>query len=58
MELLLKSPDVTLATLTIYLQNSGVPEKAQQIARYESPRTTKLYDLAENLNTRFSPDDQ
>lgn len=30
---------------TIYLQNGGTLEYAQNIANHESPRTTKLYDL-------------
>jgi hypothetical protein len=30
--------------ITTYLQNGGTIEHAQQIANYESPRTTKLYD--------------
>jgi hypothetical protein len=30
--------------ITIYLENDGRLEHAQQIARHESPRTTKLYD--------------
>jgi integrase/recombinase XerD len=30
--------------ITAYLQNSGIIEHAPQIANYESPRTTKLYD--------------
>lgn len=30
--------------ITVYLQNGGTLEKAQQIAAHESPRTTKLYD--------------
>ena len=30
--------------ITIYLQNGGTLEKAQQIAAHASPRTTKLYD--------------
>jgi site-specific recombinase XerD len=30
--------------ITIYLQNGGTLEKAQQMAAHESPRTTKLYD--------------
>jgi integrase/recombinase XerD len=29
---------------TIYLENGGRLEHAQQMARHESPRTTKLYD--------------
>jgi integrase len=31
-------------SITIYLENSGTLEYAQQIAAHESPRTTKLYD--------------
>jgi integrase/recombinase XerD len=30
--------------ITAYLKNCGKLEVAQQIANYESPRTTKLYD--------------
>jgi site-specific recombinase XerD len=30
--------------ITVYLQNGGTIEKAQQLAAHESPRTTKLYD--------------
>ena len=30
--------------ITIYLENDGRLEHAQQMAGYESPRTTKLYD--------------
>jgi integrase/recombinase XerD len=30
--------------ITTYLENGGTIENAQQIAAYESPRTTKLYD--------------
>jgi integrase len=30
--------------ITIYLENEGRLEHAQQMARHESPRTTKLYD--------------
>lgn len=30
--------------ITVYLQNGGSLEVAQQIAAHESPRTTKLYD--------------
>jgi site-specific recombinase XerD len=30
--------------ITAYLKNNGTLEAAQQIANYESPRTTKLYD--------------
>lgn len=30
--------------ITVYLQNGGTLEKAQQIAAHESARTTKLYD--------------
>ena len=34
-----------LATgITIYLENDGRLERAQQMAGHESPRTTKLYD--------------
>jgi integrase len=30
--------------ITMYLENGGTLEKAQQMAAHESPRTTKLYD--------------
>ena len=30
--------------ITIYLENDGRLERAQQMAGHESPRTTKLYD--------------
>ncbi len=30
--------------LTAYLENGGTLERAQKIANYESPKTTKLYD--------------
>lgn len=30
--------------ITAYLENRGTVEKAEQIARHESPRTTKRYD--------------
>jgi len=30
--------------ITAYLQNGGTIEHAQQIANYESPRTTRLND--------------
>lgn len=30
--------------ITIYLENGGQVENAQQMAAHESPRTTKLYD--------------
>ena len=32
------------AGITVYLENGGTIEHAQQIAGHESPRTTKLYD--------------
>jgi integrase len=34
--------------ITVYLQNGGTVEKAQQIAAHESPRTTKLYDRTQD----------
>ncbi len=34
--------------ITIYLLNGGTLEKAQQMAAHESPRTTKLYDRADD----------
>jgi hypothetical protein len=33
-----------LRGITIYLENDGRLEHAQQMAGHESPRTTKLYD--------------
>ena len=30
--------------ITVYLQNGGLLEHAQQVAAHESARTTKLYD--------------
>ena len=30
--------------MTVYLENGGWLEHAQQMAAHESPRTTKLYD--------------
>ncbi len=32
------------SVITVYLENGGTLEKAQQIAAHESARTTKLYD--------------
>lgn len=37
--------------ITVYLQNGGTLEKAQQIANHESPRTTKLYDRTNDVIT-------
>lgn len=37
--------------ITVYLQNGGTIEKAQQIAGHESPRTTKLYDRTSDTIT-------
>jgi site-specific recombinase XerD len=34
--------------ITVYLQNDGSLEKAQQLAAHESPRTTKLYDRSQD----------
>src|SRR5262249_51660449 len=34
--------------ITVYLQNGGTLEKAQQLAAHESPRTTKLYDRTQD----------
>jgi site-specific recombinase XerD len=34
--------------ITVYLQNGGTVEKAQQLAAHESPRTTKLYDRTQD----------
>lgn len=35
--------------ITVFLQNGGTLEKAQQIAAHASPKTTKLYDRSEDL---------
>jgi site-specific recombinase XerD len=35
---------ITYLGITIYLENDGRLEHAQQMAGHESPRTTKLYD--------------
>lgn len=37
--------------ITAYLENGGTIEKAQAIAAYESPRTTKLYDRTSDAIT-------
>ena len=37
--------------ITAYLENGGTLEKAQQIAAYASPRTTKLYDRTNDTVT-------
>ncbi len=37
--------------ITVYLQNGGTLEKAQQIAAHESARTTKLYDRSSDQIT-------
>mgnify|MGYP000925866229 CR=1 FL=1 len=37
--------------ITVYLQNGGTLERAQQIANHESPRTTKLYDRTDDTIT-------
>ena len=37
--------------ITVYLENGGQLEKAQQIAAHESPRTTKLYDRSDDTLT-------
>ena len=43
--LLLSAFEAFCATgITVYLENGGTLEKAQQIAAHESARTTKLYD--------------
>jgi len=43
------SPHSFRATgITIYLENDGRLEHAQQMAGHESPRTTKLYDRTKN----------
>jgi integrase len=34
--------------VTVYLENGGRLEHAQQMAGHESPRTTKLYDRTKN----------
>ena len=46
------SPHSFRATgITIYLENGGTLEHAQQIAAHESPRTTKLYDRSSDQIT-------
>jgi integrase len=37
--------------ITVYLQNGGLLEHAQQMANHESARTTKLYDQRNNKVT-------
>jgi len=37
--------------ITVYMENGGTIEKAQQIAAHESPRTTKLYDRSSDKIT-------
>lgn len=37
--------------ITVYLENGGTLEKAQQIAAHESARTTKLYDRTSDVLT-------
>lgn len=37
--------------ITVYMENGGTIEKAQQIAAHESPRTTKLYDRSSDTIT-------
>jgi integrase/recombinase XerD len=37
--------------ITVYLQNGGLLEHAQQMAAHESPRTTKLYDRTADVIT-------
>ncbi len=39
------------SVITIYLENGGTLEKAQQIAAHESARTTKLYDRTSDTIT-------
>jgi hypothetical protein len=41
-----RSPECAVddSGITIYLENDGRLEHAQQMAGHESPRTTKLYD--------------
>ncbi len=34
--------------ITIYLENGGSLERAQQMAAHSSPRTTKLYDRTQD----------
>ena len=46
------SPHSFRATgITVYLENGGALEHAQQIAAHESPRTTKLYDRSSDQIT-------
>jgi integrase/recombinase XerD len=35
---------VNRRAITAYLEEGGTIEKAQQVTRHESPKTTKLYD--------------
>lgn len=44
-------PTFRATGITVYLQNGGTIEKAQQIAGHESPRTTNLYDRTSDLIT-------
>ena len=37
--------------ITVYLQNGGLLEHAQQMAAHESARTTKLYDRRDDKVT-------
>jgi integrase len=37
--------------ITVYLENGGSIEHAQQIANHESPKATKLYDRASDQIT-------
>ena len=37
--------------ITVYMENNGTLEKAQQMANHESPKTTKLYDRSSDQIT-------
>ena len=37
--------------ITVYLENGGTLERAQQMANHESPKTTKLYDRTQDQIT-------
>jgi integrase/recombinase XerD len=41
--------------ITIYLENDGRLEHAQQMGGHESPRTIKLYDRTKDEIPKYSP---
>ncbi len=41
----------TVHNLTVFLNNGGALEAAQDMANHSDPRTTKLYDRKEDLAT-------